>query len=40
MSKTAKHWNSLNKPAANKVLAALPKLKIPGGKLTKKITQV
>ena len=37
-SKAAKHWNSHNKPATNKVLAALPKLKILSGKLSKQIT--
>ena len=31
----AKHWNSLTKPAAQKTLAKLPKLKIPGGKMSR-----
>ena len=35
MDDTAKHWNSLTKPAARKTLAKLPALKIPGGKMSK-----
>jgi len=31
----AKHWNSLAKPAAQKTLAKLSKIKIPGGKMSK-----
>jgi len=31
----AKHWNSFTKPAAQKALTKLLKLKIPGGKRAK-----
>ena len=31
----AKHWNSLAKPAAQKTLAKLSKIKILGGKMSK-----
>jgi hypothetical protein len=31
----AKHWNSLTKPATQKTLAKLPKLKIPGRKMSR-----
>jgi len=32
---TALHWTTFNKSATNKLLATLPKLKIPGGKMIK-----
>jgi hypothetical protein len=34
-SEAEKHWKALTKSTTRKALAALPKLKIPGGKMTK-----
>jgi hypothetical protein len=34
-SEAANHWKALTKPAVNTLLAKIPKLKIPGGKMAK-----